>query len=575
MDANLKLGKRCRLRDYDGGKHSKNIVDSNNNNPKKSKEDHKEVDYANKKDEIGRLEDVQRIDRNCNSTKAKKAKILEENNAHVRPEYILDLDLGLLKIKPYVFTYRTFVKGRWQGKTIKFVFEKEFRDRPIEYYCNAIEKGKITINDLKVDPQYVLKNGDVLRHTIHRHEPPVLLEFPKIIFESDELLVVNKPCSIPVHPSGRYYSLSLLNILASSRSDFSIISSTNDSIDIPDFNYKTLYPIHRLDRLTSGIILLAKTKEFSQLAMKSLEAKEFQKIYLARVKGVFPKRSVDYDIPDSVIEDVKLSDISESDTVVKIPLYTESYKLGLNMAYLSNPSDTSNSNNHSGNIPQPKTAITIIKRYSGDNSDNSKTSMVECRPVTGRTHQIRIHLQFLGYPIANDPLYCCSAVWGSKLGKNGLVCEDEKRNIVDKMHNHLFPYTDIDNESLCKNSIPGDIKDKEFDCSECMIRRKDPRKESLEIWLHAWKISIPTCLFSKLTLVSLKKTEGFKDSHWKITSDEKESITFSTSLPGWSKLLNKDSREILDNLRVNEEKLEREFWDQGGRWFGEIPGEII
>lgn len=122
-------------------------------------------------------------------------------------------EAGLRKIKPYKFQYSCFAKERWLGRTIHEVFCQEFHDRSAAYYTKAILEGIIRVNDKQVPLDYRLKNSDRIVHNVHRHEPPVTDQSIDIIAETTDLLVVNKPASIPVHPTGRYRHHSLTHIL--------------------------------------------------------------------------------------------------------------------------------------------------------------------------------------------------------------------------------------------------------------------------------------------------------------------------------------------------------------------------
>ena len=73
------------------------------------------------------------------------------------------------------------------------IFESEFRDRPVEYYRKAIEDGMVTVNGKKVPLDHPVKNGDIIAHTLHRHEPPISSEEIGIIHEDEDMLVINKP----------------------------------------------------------------------------------------------------------------------------------------------------------------------------------------------------------------------------------------------------------------------------------------------------------------------------------------------------------------------------------------------
>lgn len=126
--------------------------------------------------------------------------------------------------------------------------------------------------------------------------------------------------------------------------------------------------INRLDRLTSGVMVLAKKREKIRELEILFRERVVKKEYICRVKGEFPTGPI----------------------IVDQPLKVFSHKLGLNCVH-----------------PDGKPSITKFKRI----SYNGRTSVVLAQPITGRTHQIRVHLQWLGHPIINDPLYANPKIW--------------------------------------------------------------------------------------------------------------------------------------------------------------------
>jgi tRNA pseudouridine synthase 9 len=181
-------------------------------------------------------------------------------------------------------------------------------------------------------------------------EPPVIL------FRDNNLLVVSKPSSIPMHPSGRYRHNSLLNILKYNE------GLKNEPLP------ETLSIINRLDRLTSGICMIG-LKEATAIRMhKLMEAGGwFRKEYVALVRGVFPSGNIFSEEPLRMIE----------------------HKLGL---VVVDP-----------DLGVSKRARTSFTRVA---TDGASWSLVRCWPETGRTHQIRVHLAEQGRTaIRGDTLY--------------------------------------------------------------------------------------------------------------------------------------------------------------------------
>lgn len=178
---------------------------------------------------------------------------------------------GLRKVYPYFFTFTTFTKGRWVGERILDVFMREFRAHPVEEYEKAIRSGNLTVNDENVPVDYKLQHNDFLSNTVHRHEIPVVAQSIEIIHLDEDVCIVNKPASIPVHPCGRYRHNTVVFILAK------------------EYNLRNLKPIHRLDRLTSGLLLLGRNMNKAREMQRHIDQREVQKEYVCCVEGQFPE----------------------------------------------------------------------------------------------------------------------------------------------------------------------------------------------------------------------------------------------------------------------------------------------
>ncbi|KAF0309273.1 RNA pseudouridylate synthase domain-containing protein 2 [Amphibalanus amphitrite] len=107
----------------------------------------------------------------------------------------------LRKVYPYYFTFTTFTKGRWVGEKILDVFAREFRAHPAEEYERCIRAGTLTVNYQKVDVDHRLRHNDLLANVVHRHEVPITADPVPLVHMDDDIVVVDKPSSIPV--SGR------------------------------------------------------------------------------------------------------------------------------------------------------------------------------------------------------------------------------------------------------------------------------------------------------------------------------------------------------------------------------------
>ncbi|KAI7905165.1 pseudouridine synthase [Cokeromyces recurvatus] len=340
--------------------------------------------------------------------------------------------IGLRKVKPYYFEYKSFAKGRWFGRTILDVFSSEFRDRSEDYYRYAIERELLTINNKPVTVDTLIKNGDVIGHKIHRHEPPCTDEAIKIVYEDDDLMVVDKPGGIPVHPAGRYRHNSIVHVLKKER------------------NIAKLYPANRLDLPTSGLMLIAKNSARAQRIEREMSGGLIRKEYVCRVDGKFP----------------------DGEIICEAPIKCISHKMSVN--YVHNDG---------------KPSVTKFERL----SYNGKTSVVRCKPLTGRTHQIRVHLRYLGYPISNDPLYGNGTSWSPWIRPGERMAEKDARMLVDKLFEYspMEEWFDPENENPTTTAPKASNEDIILDdtrCSECsasLILGKN--YDQLCIFLHAWR----------------------------------------------------------------------------------------
>ncbi|KAI9820989.1 MAG: hypothetical protein M1832_003461 [Thelocarpon impressellum] len=357
-----------------------------------------------------------------------------------RPYY---LEGGLRRVLPYHFTYNTNCKQRWRGRELLDIFASEFRDRPLDYYEDAIRRGMVVVNGKPVpSPSTVVHNGDVISHTLHRHEPPVTAQPIRIIHEDEDLIVIDKPAGVPVHPAGRYNYNSVIEILRAERGH----------------NWNPL-PCNRLDRLTSGVMFIGKHARAAEALSRQIMVRDVSKEYLARVRGEFPEGEVECDQPILAI----------------------SPKLGLNRVRANG-----------------KEARTVFRRLVYSPPTSSKDtgySIVRCLPLTGRTHQIRVHLQYLGHPIANDPIYSNARVFGPDLGRADSSAEADE-DIITRLSRMGKSEAAVSAAVAFHDDMVNDYERKKAEkltgelCEVCQTPLySDPGEHELGIYLHAKRYS--------------------------------------------------------------------------------------
>lgn len=271
-------------------------------------------------------------------------------NSPLRDDYIFHK--GRRHVKPYYFEFICHVKNRWTGKTVVDVFTQEFKGRSYDYYVTAVKSGRIQVDGKNVSVYHRVKTSEKISHFVHRHEPPVMAWDVSVLQKEEDVLTVCKPASVPVHPCGQYRKNTVVGILEA------------------EYGLAPLFPIHRLDRLVSGLLILARSASKADTFRQQIEAGVVQKQYIAKVAGVFPEGEL-------VVDENVYYDAREGRSTVEVGDGSASIKI------------------------KGKTACTKFKRV----NTNGVYSIVLCEPVTGRTHQIRVHLQYTGHPIANDMLY--------------------------------------------------------------------------------------------------------------------------------------------------------------------------
>ena len=106
------------------------------------------------------------------------------------------IEQGWQRVLPYETTLKTFVKGRWINKTLQQVFQSEFK--AVDWYKEQVLKGRLLVNDAMVSWDYMLKDGDVIQHVMHKHEPPVTHDKIVIVDQDQDTLYISKPGSWPV-----------------------------------------------------------------------------------------------------------------------------------------------------------------------------------------------------------------------------------------------------------------------------------------------------------------------------------------------------------------------------------------
>lgn len=217
-----------------------------------------------------------------------------------------------------------------------------------------IKEGRVTVNGKPVKPNYKLADNDYIVMCIPPPQEVVIKPEPmdlNIVYEDEHILVLNKPRGMVVHPAPGHYSGTLVNGLLAYGSQLSQVNGL-------------LRPgiVHRLDKDTSGLLMVAKQDEAHLSLAQQLKEHTVTRKYVALVHGT----------------------IQHDQGTIEAPVGRDP-KNRLRMAVTE----------------KGKPAVThfnVLKRF-------DRYSLVECDLETGRTHQIRVHMKFIGHPVAGDPLY--------------------------------------------------------------------------------------------------------------------------------------------------------------------------
>ncbi|GGC03022.1 ribosomal large subunit pseudouridine synthase C [Marinobacterium zhoushanense] len=243
------------------------------------------------------------------------------------------------------------------GQRIDNFLRTALKGAPKSLIYRVLRKGEVRVNKKRIKPEYKLEPGDLIRvppiRLPEKGDAPVvgdkLLEFLEraVVYEDDALMVINKPSGLAVH-GGSGINLGLIEALRQLR---------------PQQRFLEL--VHRLDRDTSGCIMIAKKRSMLRYLHELLRQHRVQKVYQALVQGRWESKDKRVDAP------LLRGELKSGERMVKVDA-------------------------------QGKPSLTdfrILRRFGGS------ATLIEARPKTGRTHQIRVHTQFVGHPIIGDPKY--------------------------------------------------------------------------------------------------------------------------------------------------------------------------
>jgi 23S rRNA pseudouridine1911/1915/1917 synthase len=246
------------------------------------------------------------------------------------------------------------VGPEWAGRRLDDFMAAWIRWRDRDDVLARIEAGRTRVNGVRATAEAPLVVGDVVTLAV---DPPaewkVDVDLPiDVLHEEDDFVVLNKAAGTVVHPVGKFVSDTLMNALFAryKRPDGSLAA--------------TPMVVHRLDRRTSGVLVIAKHEDARRKLGAAFEGREVRKEYFALVRGA----------------------VADDDREIALPIGPDDR--GLNRTLMAIREDGK----------PASTRVLVEERFPG-------ASAVRCFPVTGRTHQIRLHLAAVGHAIWCDPLY--------------------------------------------------------------------------------------------------------------------------------------------------------------------------
>jgi 23S rRNA pseudouridine1911/1915/1917 synthase len=240
------------------------------------------------------------------------------------------------------------------GERLDKVIPAHVQDLSRAVVQRLIKTGEVTVNGRPSKPSYCVQVGDeiVVRLPIETPEPVVPEDIPlDIIYEDDTLLAVNKPAGMVVHPALGHTSGTLVN---------AVLAHCPQIADVGGLERAGI--VHRLDKDTSGLILIAKDEATRAALQRQFKRRRVVKTYLALVEGQVQPR-------EGVIEAPVGRDKRQRKRMAVVRRGREA-----------------------------RTTYRAVEYF-------ADYTLLEVRPYTGRTHQVRVHLAWLGYPIVGDRVY--------------------------------------------------------------------------------------------------------------------------------------------------------------------------
>lgn len=236
--------------------------------------------------------------------------------------------------------------------------------------ARAIEQGQVLVNGKAAPKKLIVSAGDTIVYEAPEEPTPIKLVGQPIDldirYEDDSLIVLSKQAGLVCHPSAEHEDGTLVNALLY-HCGVDHLCNVQGYDDRPGI-------VHRLDRDTTGLMLVAKTDEAGRILMRDIHDRVVDRHYLALVHGVVA--------PNTGMVDAPLARSEKDRTRMAV--------------------------RDSANSRVAVTTFRVLERFSSGPRDNGYT-LIDCKLFTGRTHQIRAHMEYTKHPVVGDPVYSSGA----------------------------------------------------------------------------------------------------------------------------------------------------------------------
>jgi len=247
------------------------------------------------------------------------------------------------------------------GQRLDKFLRRRLENLPLSHLYKLVRTKKVRVNGARAEVAQLLQPGDEITvHVLQAGQPPppkppeAIRQDFKVLYEDEHILAVNKPSGLAIHPGSGITGETLVDQVRA--------YLARQGVQTPEGEFKPS-PAHRLDRETSGVVVVAKTRQAMVRLTEMFTAGEVDKTYLALAKGRFQRESGSIDL--------RLAEHQQT--------YASKQQRGVNL----------------------QAALTHWKKLAG----GPEATLLEVTIETGRTHQIRRHLEAIGHPVVGDSKY--------------------------------------------------------------------------------------------------------------------------------------------------------------------------